>query len=79
MPGTDATANMPAGQEAPATGIYVVSHFQPAHAIPHEVLIPGGTILPKCRVCAGVRFNLRALAPQPIEENEFFTKESEPL
>jgi hypothetical protein len=67
-----ATANMPAGQEAPATGIYVVSHKSPAHALPHEVLIHSGMVLPKCRICADVKFSLRAFAPQPIGENEFF-------
>jgi hypothetical protein len=72
MPGTPATANLTPGIEAPATGIYVVSHRSPAHALPHDVLIAVRTILPKCRVCTDVRFSLRMLATQPIEESEFF-------
>jgi hypothetical protein len=72
MPGTPATANLRPGTLAPATGIYVVSHREPAHAQPHEVLIPAGAILPGCKACSDVRFSLKAYAPQPIEENEFF-------
>jgi hypothetical protein len=72
MPGTSATANLPAGRTAPATGIYVVSHREPAHAQPHEVLISASTILPKCNECENVRFSLRSYAPQPLEESEFF-------
>jgi hypothetical protein len=77
MPGTTATADMPAGREAPAIGIYVVSHHQPAHTMPHDVLIRGGMLLPKCRLCADVRFSLRAAMSQPIEENEFFLDDGE--
>jgi hypothetical protein len=66
------TSNLPAGTEAPATGIYVVSHLHPAHALPHDVLIPAHIMLPRCSFCADVRFSLRSLANQPIGENEFF-------
>jgi hypothetical protein len=72
MPGTPETANLLAGTLAPATGIYVVTHREPAHAVPHDVLIPAAMILPKCKRCIGVRFSLRSLATPPIEENEFF-------
>jgi hypothetical protein len=72
MPGTRATANLPAGTIAPATGIYVVSHRSPAHALPHEVLIEAGVRLPRCNACTGVAFSLRSYAPQPIGESEFF-------
>ena len=72
MPGTDKTANLPAGIEAPHTGVYVVSHRNPAHALPHEVAIVRPTILPKCSGCSDVRFSLKYPAAQPIRENEFF-------
>jgi hypothetical protein len=72
MPGTAGTANLRSGTLAPATGIYVVAHYQPSHAPPHEVVITGGTPLPECQKCADVRFSLKAYAPQPWEENEFF-------
>jgi hypothetical protein len=72
MPGTAATANLHPGIAAPATGIYVVSHRMPAHAQPHDVLIPRHMVLPGCLSCSEVRFSLRALATQPIEENEHF-------
>jgi hypothetical protein len=72
MPGTAATANLQPGTSAPATGIYVVQHRNPAHAQPHEVLIPAGVILPVCNICSGAKFSLKAYAPQPFEENEFF-------
>jgi hypothetical protein len=36
------------------------------------MVIPAGTILPDCRLCSGVTFGLKAYAPQPYEENEFF-------
>jgi hypothetical protein len=72
MPGTAATANLGPGTAAPATGIYVVQHRNPAHAQPHEVLIREGKILPTCHLCSGTTFSLKAYAPQPYEENEFF-------
>jgi hypothetical protein len=67
----DETTNLAPGVRAPS-GIYVVSHHAPAHAVPHEVLIPATTILPACNACAGVRFNLRSLSPVPIWEHKFF-------
>ena len=73
MPGTAATANLRPGTAAPATGIYVVQHRNPPHAQPHEVLIPAATVLPNCQVCSRATFSLKAYAPQPYEENEFFS------
>jgi hypothetical protein len=78
MPGTAKTANLLPGTGAPATGIYVVTHRDPAHAQPHEVLIPAETPLPDCRLCSGVTFSLKAYAPQPYAENEFFVPSPPP-
>jgi hypothetical protein len=50
MSNTLQTANLPAGIEAPLASIYVVSHYKPAHAVPHEVLIAVSMILPECNV-----------------------------
>jgi hypothetical protein len=47
-------------------------HREPAHAQPHEVLIPAGPFLPNCDLCSGTTLSLKAYAPQPYEENEFF-------
>jgi hypothetical protein len=71
MPRTPATANLPAGTIVPATGIYVVSHRSPAHALPHQVLIQAGVKLPEWNACVGVVFSPRCYAPQPIGVNEF--------
>jgi hypothetical protein len=38
-------------------GIYVVRHYDPIHALPHEILISTATILPECNACRGVRFS----------------------
>jgi hypothetical protein len=65
------TSNMPAGQKAPETGVYVVMHRSPSHTQPHEVFIGRGTILPKCHKCKDVRFSLRS-AIQLIRQSEFF-------
>ena len=72
MPGTPKTANLTPGTIAPHAGIYVVLHRNPPHAVPHEVAIVTPAILPKCKLCVDVRFSLKALAAEPIEENEFF-------
>ena len=64
MPGTAPTVNLRPGTLAPATGIYVVQHRNPAHAQPHEVLIPVGTPLPECRMCTDVRFSLHRSFPR---------------
>jgi hypothetical protein len=45
------SSNLSAGTQAPATGIYVVSHLHPAPAPPHEVLISARMILPGCSAC----------------------------
>jgi hypothetical protein len=72
MPGTPATANLPAGTHAPHTGVYVVTHRNPHHALPHEVAVVVPMILPKCKLCDDVRFSLKGLLAQPIGESEFF-------
>jgi hypothetical protein len=70
-PVSDLTSNMPAGNKAPETGVYVVTHRGPSHTQPHEVFVPRGMILPTCYRCKDVRFSLRT-AIQPIRQNEFF-------
>jgi hypothetical protein len=72
MPGTKATANLPAGIPAPHAGVYVVSHYHPPHAVPHEEAIVAPMILPHCNICADVRFSLKALAAKPIRDSDFF-------
>ena len=72
MPGTARTANLPAGTPAPSTGIYVVTHGQPPHAQPHEVVVSELMTLPECQYCQDVRFSLKSYLIQPIEESEFF-------
>jgi hypothetical protein len=67
----DETNDLVPGVNA-ASGIYTVSHHAPAHAIPHDVLVPATIILPACNACAGVRFSLRSLSPVPIGEHRFF-------
>jgi L-ascorbate metabolism protein UlaG (beta-lactamase superfamily) len=66
------TADLPAGTNAPHTGVYVVSHNHPAHACPHEVAIVAPMVLPKCHLCDDVRFSLKGLLAEPIKEHEFF-------
>jgi hypothetical protein len=73
MPGTPATANLAAGTDAPCSGVYVMSHHNPAHAPAQEIAIVAPSVLPRCPLCADVRFSLKYPA-QPIEENEFFRK-----
>ena len=69
---TPQSSNLPAGRVVSFPGIYIVSHLNPAHAVPHDVLIKALTILPKCNSCAGVRFSLRSLPIEWIEDNQFF-------
>jgi hypothetical protein len=64
--------NLPAGMPAPHTGVYVVSHYHPPHAVTREVAIVAAMILPHCNICADVRFSLEALAAEPIRDSEFF-------
>jgi hypothetical protein len=66
------TSDLPAGAECPVTGIYVVTHRNPTHAGPHEVLIATPAVLPRCKICASVRFSLMRLPVEAIHENEFF-------
>jgi excisionase family DNA binding protein len=68
----DKTSDLPAGAKITFAGIYVVSHRDPAHAPAHEVRIAFPMILPKCHICADVRFSLQRLPIQLIEDNEFF-------
>jgi hypothetical protein len=65
------TTHIGPGAIAPA-GIYVVSHREPAHAVPHEVTIRAPMILPECNGCAGVHFSRKCDSPTPIEDCEFF-------
>ena len=65
-------SNLPAGSLA-SPGIYIVSHFDPAHATPHEIVIEAEIILPRCKFCSNVRFSWKCLPAQKIEENAFFT------
>ena len=66
-----ALANLPAGTVVSTVGIYVVSHDNPPHTSPHEVPIAIPMILPKCKVCADVRFSLKTSFPERITENLF--------
>jgi hypothetical protein len=68
--------NLPAGSLA-SPGLYVVSHLDPAHDAPHEIVIRTEMILPHCKMCGGVRFRWKCSAPQMIEDSAFFN--SEPL
>jgi hypothetical protein len=70
MPGTLEHSNMRAGTLGPR-GLYVVTHRDPAHTVPHEVAVFAEMILPSCSACEDVRFSLRAHI-HPIEESEFF-------
>lgn len=63
--------NLPAGALAPP-GIYVVSHRDPAHAVPHEIIIDLPMILPCCRLCRNVRFSQKSSIPQHIEGHDLF-------
>ncbi len=38
-----------AGEQAPADGIYRVTHYQ--HRLPHSVSVLKGTVLPRCLKC----------------------------
>ena len=72
MANISASENLPAGIATLVVGIYVVSHQNPPHALPHEVRVSRLMILPECTICAGVRFSLRGDLVQAIEDNEFF-------
>jgi hypothetical protein len=72
----ESTFDLAAGSECPATGIYVVSHHDPEHAPPHEVLIVAPFIFPKCKICADVRFSLMRLPVEVIHENQFLRGQS---
>jgi hypothetical protein len=64
-------SNLLAGSLA-EPGIYVVSHLDPVHVAPHEVIIRRPRILPRCKTCSNVRFSRKRLLPQDIEESDFF-------
>jgi hypothetical protein len=66
------TSDLHAGTACPISGVYVVTHWSPCHAAPHEVSIVLAAILPECNVCAGVRFSLKQPIVQPVGDNEFF-------
>jgi hypothetical protein len=69
------SSNLPPGIMA-LPGIYVVSHYDPAHTTPHEVLIRSNLRLPSCKFCKGVRFSLKSSPPERIEESFFFSNEA---
>jgi hypothetical protein len=72
MSETANTAYLPAGTEAPSTGIYLVTHHNPSHSPAHEVRVSRLMVLPKCSACDGARFSLRSYLIEAIEQNEFF-------
>lgn len=57
-------------------GVYVVSHHNPSHTVPHEILITTPTKLPECNRCHGVRFSFKCQVPEKIEECEFLGLEA---
>ena len=71
-----AYSHLPAGAFAPA-GIYVVSHLDPIHTLPHEILVLTPRLLPSCNHCAGVRFSLKSACPQTVDDNENFALEGD--
>ena len=71
-----ATCDLPAGHQA-EPGIYVVSHHEPAHIVPHEVLVEEPILLPACRLCANVRYSLKSALPQRINEHQMLWSVSE--
>jgi hypothetical protein len=64
--------NMPPGILAPP-GIYVATHWNPAHTGPHELRIAAPMVLPECNICRRVRFSRKCDITAPIEEYEFFS------
>jgi len=67
-------SNLPAGSLA-SPGIYIVSHIDPIHPTPHEIVIGAEMTLPRCTLCSNVRFGWKCCLPQKIEENAFFNPE----
>jgi hypothetical protein len=59
-----------------ASGIYVVSHRNPDHAVPHEILIASDRVLPRCSDCDEVRFSFKCALTARIEDSRFFGFES---
>ena len=74
MPDIPETANLPAGTMAPTAGVYVVSHHNPPHAMPHQVWLGEPRILPARNGCSGVRFSLQRLPVGRLEDHEFFRR-----
>jgi hypothetical protein len=63
----DSSSRFVPGVIAPRSGVYRVHHY--AHRIPHTVIVPAGTVLPKCKRCGDkVRFT-PMLAAEPINED----------
>ena len=62
------TQILKAGDQAPADGLYRVTHYQ--HRLPHTVSVVNGTVLPTCLKCGEhVRFELIGPARQDSELN----------
>ena len=59
-------------------GVYIGTHHDPAHTVPHEVIIEEPTLLPPCRFCDDVRFSLKS-EPERITENYMFSSVSHEL
>ncbi len=56
-PASPTTPSYAPGEPAPASGVYLVRHYQ--HRLPHEVTIVKNEAFPCCRRCgAQVRFEL---------------------
>jgi len=59
-------------------GVYIGTHHDPAHTVPHEAIIEEPTLLPPCRFCDDVRFSLKS-EPERITENYMFSSVSHEL
>jgi hypothetical protein len=48
-PASPSTPTYSPGSAAPASGVYLVRHYQ--HRLPHEVTVLQGDLLPRCNKC----------------------------
>ena len=66
----ESSSRLEPGDVAPRSGVYRVHHY--AHRMPHLVIVPAGTTLPKCKRCGEkVRF-VPMVAAEPIEADVDF-------